>query len=459
MEPLIDHFGNNGIAMRVLLITSFFPPTHTAGTEKRTFGYATELLRSGHDVRVVCAGEWTGGPQNFNGFTDETYRNVPVRRLKLNWTNGANPNQALYRNALVEQQIGQYIIDWKPDIVHITSCLTLSASVISAAKKHDIPVVLTLTDYWFICPRLSLLRSDGSLCDGCTSDGECLECMLSGSNLYRRSSQIIPNQLSEPIWIWASQQPYVNRLRGLRGMALDFQERRSYLREMITLADCVTAPSSWLRDVLYESGVTKEIEVIYSGHDLRWLEDMPEAAPSDRIRIGYIGQIIPVKGLHILIEAFISSASGRAQLSIYGAPSGDSEYMFELEGLSADLGEEIYFNGPFPHERLGEVLSDIDVLIVPSTWHENNPRVIQEAFASGTPIIASNVGGIAEFVKHEVNGLLFERGEARDLERQLLRILEEPGLLERLQEGIQPVKTIHQEVNELEAIYYKLTTQ
>ena len=73
------------------------------------------------------------------------------------------------------------------------------------------------------------------------------------------------------------------------------------------------------------------------------------------------------------------------------------------------------------------MLSQIDILVVPSRWHENNPRVIQEAFASKTPVIAANVGGIVEFMQHEFNGLLFERNDVADLARQLrLVILSRP---------------------------------
>ena len=57
--------------MKILLLTSFFPPTHTAGTEKRTFGYAKTLLERGHAVQVLCAGKWESGEQYWNGARDE----------------------------------------------------------------------------------------------------------------------------------------------------------------------------------------------------------------------------------------------------------------------------------------------------------------------------------------------------------------------------------------------------
>jgi glycosyltransferase involved in cell wall biosynthesis len=102
------------------------------------------------------------------------------------------------------------------------------------------------------------------------------------------------------------------------------------------------------------------------------------------------------------------------------------------------------------------VLSEIDVIVVPSLWYENAPLVIQEAFATKTPVITTNLGGMAEAVDHGINGLLFERGDVADLARQLRRIVNEPELLDGLRAHIPTVKTIDEEVTELEANYRDL---
>ncbi len=438
--------------MKVLLITSFFPPTRTDGTEMRTLSYALELQKLGHEVQVVCVGKWDEGEQYWNGYVDDVYQEIHVRRINLNWVLAPDPNQFLYRNPIVEGQIGQWLDEWQPDMVHITSCLTLSASVIRAVKDHQLPLVLTLTDYWFICPKLSLRRGDGTLCDGCITNQACLQCMLSESEAYRRLLLVLPETTAIMMLEWVSTQPLLTKVRGLRGMALDIEHRRAYLTEMINAADCVTAPSSYLGAVFKISGISRPIKTIRSGHDLTWLTTTKKKSDV-QVRIGFIGQMIPVKGLHILLPAFSSAAiSGRARLSIFGSLNKSSDYWQQLDAL-INSDTAIQFHGAFPHDRLGEVLSEIDILVVPSIWHENNPRVIQEAFASKTPVIASRVGGIYEFVKHDVNGLLFEPGNVEDLARQLQRVVNEPDLLERLRGGIPDVKKIEEEVNELVNIY------
>ncbi|MCJ7694897.1 MAG: glycosyltransferase, partial [Anaerolineaceae bacterium] len=146
----------------------------------------------------------------------------------------------------------------------------------------------------------------------------------------------------------------------------------------------------------------------------------------------------------------------KAQLLIFGPYDQESAYRDSIKRSINGNKQSIRVCGGFSHDQLGEVLSEIDVLVVPSVWHENNPRVIQEAFAAQTPVIASNVGGMAEFVQHEVNGLLFDRSNEIDLARQLSRIVNEEGLLERLRCGIKPVKKIEVEVEELIKIYEEL---
>jgi glycosyltransferase involved in cell wall biosynthesis len=93
---------------------------------------------------------------------------------------------------------------------------------------------------------------------------------------------------------------------------------------------------------------------------------------------------------------------------------------------------------------------------VPSQWHENNPRVIQESFASKTPVIASDVGGIAEFVKHGVNGLLFRRDQTDDLKQMIQQVVEDPSIIVQMQAGIQFPRTSADEMEDILAVYNSL---
>lgn len=440
--------------MKILLLTSFFPPTHNAGTEKRTFGYAQQLIHNGHQVDVICAGDWAKGDQYWNGILDDRYHEINVRRVNLNWSLAPDANKYLYSNPLITDYMGNWIGEIKPDLVHITSCYSLSASVLETVKEAGIPLVLTLTDFWFICPKHTLLRFDNSLCDGNTSNRECLDCLLDGNMVYRKLRPFLTNDLAAAGIEWVSRTPGISNRQGFRGMALNMGERKSYLHRVINLPDAVVAPSNYLKEVFNLSGVSRDIQVIHSGHDLSWLTSIDQQTRGEKLNFGFVGQITWIKGLHLLIKAFqMSSLSDHANLLVFGSMEQDSDYQEVIRRSINGNSDSIFLRGGFPHEDLGKVLAEIDILIVPSIWHENNPRVVQEAFASGTPVITSAVGGMAEFVEHEVNGLLFKRDDNTDLAWQLKRIIDEPNLLDQLRNGIGPVKTIENEVEELISLY------
>ena len=92
----------------------------------------------------------------------------------------------------------------------------------------------------------------------------------------------------------------------------------------------------------------------------------------------------------------------------------------------------IAFQGTIPPERLGEAFAVSDYFVLPSTWHENSPLILLDALQSKTPVIASEIGGVTDLVKHERNGLLFPMGDVEALRRTLQRVIDEPTLAKRL---------------------------
>lgn len=439
--------------MRILFLCHFFPPTHAFGAENYTFNLAKALLHKGHDVQVLCVGTWDRGEHYWNGFTDELVEGIQVRRLHLCWYLSPDPNGYLYNNPVTANHLRDWLVQVQPDVVHITSCYTLSASVIQVCKNVGLPVVITLVDFWFICPSLHLLHSDGDLCTGNTTPWQCLRCLMYGAKAYRWPARLFPDSVLDPVLSAISRTSTINRQRGLRGIALNMVERKSFLSRQLQQVDAILAPSKFIA-VIHSTIINDlPIRIQTHGHDLSWLSasETPEKT-RDTLRFCYIGQIDPIKGVHILIDAFIKlNLANGIELNIWGGLT-ESPYVAYIQEIVSGLNH-IHLRGRFLRLNLAAVLAEADILVMPSLWYENSPLVIQEAFAANVPVIASNSGGMAEFIQHDVNGLLFERGDADDLARQLLRIINEPGLLGRLQSGIPPVKDVEQELYELLAIY------
>lgn len=441
--------------MKFLFLCHFFPPTHTSGAENYTFNLARALVQRGHHVQVLCAGTWDRGEHYWNGFTDEIVEGIRVRRIHLCWYKAPDSNRFLYDNPMTAQHLRDWLRELRPDIVHVTSCYTLSASVIPVCKEAGLPLVVTLVDFWFLCPSLHLLRSDGTLCDGQTTPWDCLRCMLYRAKAYRWPAKLLPDSAIQPA-LTALSKSSLNRLRGLRGMALDMEARKRIAAQALRQADVVVAPSQFL-GALHTAVIDGiQLRVQPYGHDLSWLANYRKRMPDGQLRFCYMGQIAHDKGVHVLIEAFIKLDAGpNVWLDIWGSLADGDPYAAHIQQLAARSGQ-VRLRGRFLRSQLGAVLSQADGVVAPSLWYENNPLVIQEAFAAEVPVIASNLGGMAEFVQHEVNGLLFEAGNADDLALQMRRIAKEPALLARLRSGIPPVKTIEQEVDELIAVYEQL---
>ncbi len=213
-------------------------------------------------------------------------------------------------------------------------------------------------------------------------------------------------------------------------------------------------PNGFMREILIRHGVLPRL-IIQSafGIDIRSSEGIERRSiPRRPLRVGFIGTLAPHKGCHVLIDAFKALPPGRAVLLIYGNMEDFPEYSTELKRL-ADNNDAIAFCGTFHNSKIGEVLSDLDVLVVPSLWYENTPLVVYSAQVARCPVVASDFPGISEVIRDDVNGLLFEPGRPAGLAKQLSRLINEPGLAERLSINSQQPKSTAHYVDDLLSIW------
>ena len=142
----------------------------------------------------------------------------------------------------------------------------------------------------------------------------------------------------------------------------------------------------------------------------------------------------------------------RAELHIYGQSDG-TEYEHRLRQQTQSF-DSIYWHGILDNKKVVSTMSEYNALCLCSTITEMSPLVIQEAFSAGLPVIASNVYGNAEQIKHNFNGLLFNFNESNDLLKQMRRCLDEKDLLQSLSKNIKPPRSFD-EVGEEHLRLYK----
>jgi glycosyltransferase involved in cell wall biosynthesis len=179
--------------------------------------------------------------------------------------------------------------------------------------------------------------------------------------------------------------------------------------------------------------------------------------PPGRNAFAYFGQISPYKGLPVLLEAVLNCLKRGwrdFRVDIYGTMlflDGDQES--SIRQKHAAVESHVQLHGSYRPEDVVKLMSTADWLVVPSIWWENSPLVIQEAFVARRPVICSAIGGMAEKVRHEVDGLHFRVGDPVDLADTMMRACSEKGLHERLVRGIRPVHAMRASAREHLQLY------
>jgi glycosyltransferase involved in cell wall biosynthesis len=238
------------------------------------------------------------------------------------------------------------------------------------------------------------------------------------------------------------------------------KERERIIKQLLNEVDLFIAPSKFIKDKYRRFGLRKEkIVKLGYGIDLNPFKHIPQPKLSEnRLDIGFIGSLIPTKGLHILFDAMIGLKSKRkVDLHIFG-PSvnfrGNTLYARGMKRLSKIKGFK--YHGEFEPDSIDGVFGTFHILVVPSIWQENSPMVIHESFAAGRPVIASDIGGIPELIVEEKGGILFKPGDSSELCNKIRQLLHDPSLLRGLKDNIPSVESITQNVKKLEDIYFSM---
>ena len=205
------------------------------------------------------------------------------------------------------------------------------------------------------------------------------------------------------------------------------------------------SPSDFLKDRFTDWGIPPErIHVVENGiwglDDKRALAGpRPDATGDEVMTIGYFGQITPFKGVSVILDCVEELERARRQgkdlppikFRIHGNLVGLEEAFVDRFERLAKRSPILRYAGAYANAEVVSLMQACDYVIAPSQWWENSPVVLQEAYASGCPVIASGIGGLAEKVVDGVTGLHFEVGDAQSLLKVLERAAD-PKVLKEL---------------------------
>jgi glycosyltransferase involved in cell wall biosynthesis len=237
------------------------------------------------------------------------------------------------------------------------------------------------------------------------------------------------------------------------------KERLGMTTKIIRKASAVVAPSRFVARI-FEREVDG-LQVLINPHGIRQSNIKTNNRvykTNDNIRFGYIGNLAIHKGAHVLVSAFAAINSLGASLKIFG--NGQDAYTKKLAEMSGET--DVKFMGAFQPQELSNVLDQIDVLVAPSICYETYSFVVHEALASEVPVIASNLGGMAEQIEDGINGFTFQAGDVQELQTKMQIIIVNPPLLNKIKEDIRLmtfVPNIEQESYRYNQIYQLINNQ
>ncbi len=395
--------------MKVLKVIHGFPPHYMAGSEVYTYNLCQELKKN-NEVYVFTRIE--NPYEDPYTYFDEEYHEIKIRRVNKPQRDYTLTDK--YLDPQIDAIFELFLEEIDPDVVHIGHLSHLSTNLPKIAKQKGYPVIYTLHDFWLKCYRGQLIKPDLQICKG-PSDENCLECVR---NTFKEKWNI------EDIRIY-----------------------RQHMDEAISYIDRLLSPSRFLLDFYRSNGIEKE-KLVFSKYGFN--KEIIKKKERDykentKISFGFMGRVIPVKGIKLLLEAFRELE--KSDLHIFGSIGGQKMFL-EKYG-----NEKVFFDGSFNNWEINEILEKIDVLVVPSLWYENSPLVIQEAFMAGIPVITSDIGGMAELVKNKVNGFTFKTGSKLSLKNVMKTIEDNPLILKNLNVNDVNVRSIQDDACFIQKIY------
>jgi glycosyltransferase involved in cell wall biosynthesis len=370
MRGLEDESKDILLAMRVLVVHNSY---QQRGGEDFAVEREIELLRErGHQISTFFV-------------SNDDITNMSRARLAADTLWSTSSKRSL-KESLQSQ---------RPNVVHFQNTFPLiSPAAYYAARSEGVPVVQTLHNYRLLCPNALFFR-DGGACEDC---------------------------LGKPVpWPGVLHSCYRGD-RAASGVVAGMLTAHRFLKTWKEKVDVYIALTEFARRKFVEGGIPAYKIAVKPNFV------SPDPGPGEG-KGGYalfVGRLSEEKGVETMIRAW-ELLGDRIPLKVVGDGSLAEKVSGAAERLSG-----IEWMGRTPGEQVSELMKDAAFLVFPSTWYEVFPLVIVEAFATGLPVIASDIGNMSSLIDHEHTGLHFRPGDGEDLAAQVERVLLHPEDLDRM---------------------------
>ena len=397
--------------MKVLMVNKFLFPN--GGSETYIFEIGKQLQKMGHEVQYFGM-EHEGrivGNHAESYTSDMDFHGNGLQKLLY-------PFKIIY-SAEARKKIRIVLDDFKPDVVHLNNLnFQITPSIIYEIRKWEkimgkkTPIIFTTHDYQWVCPNhMMMIPSTGELCFQCEGArfGRCT------------ANKCIHN----------------SKIKSLIGTieATIYHSLRTYGK-----VDRIICPSKFMEEKLGSDPILADkLQTIYN-----FLNGDKYTAAEKKDYVLYFGRFSEEKGVRTLLKVCKEL----------------SEIPFVFAG-SGPLAEELsrYPNvtdcGFLKGEKLKKTIAEARFVVFPSEWYENCPFSVMESQWYGTPVIASDIGGVPELVEDGVTGELFEAGNAEELKDKIIKLWNDEELCKKYTENCAEVSfdTVAEYCNKLLHLY------
>ncbi len=283
--------------MKILFVTSGYLPSSIGGVELHVHGLAKEFKRQGHEV-LVFAREYAPAKEEFD-LERSQIDGVPVARMNYKFSD-CDSFEKIYSNPSITRVFRGAFDEFKPDIVHVHHLSCLGTDIVRLVKEAGVPVALTLHDFWLGCPRGQRITAALTPCPEIRLS-RCLPCIRElWPSFFKGGREGADRAASEA-----------------HDLAL-LENYHAHIHGILDTADRLITPSRFIKDLYVRYGIPQSgITVVENGLDHEMFKEVSHVR-SSILRFGYLGSILPSKGIHIMIEAFKLSAGSDCSLDIWG---------------------------------------------------------------------------------------------------------------------------------------------
>lgn len=382
--------------MKILLVNKFHYRKGGAETYYLTVG--SELERMGHEVAYFSMKHPNNLPCKWDRYfvAQREYNDVK------NPLSAVRDGIALIYSPEAKRNFQALCEEFRPDVVHLNNVhrqITLSILDAPYLKEHHVPVFYTAHDYVTICPGYLMLDGEGRVCDACLEDGKYRHCIENRCVKGSRAKSAL-----------AALEASFNRAH------------RSNER-----IDRVIAPSSFMRSKLIEGGWPEgKVVALQNFADDAILARASGVAGDVTDRespyLLFFGRLSAEKGVDVLLRAFDAAAPSLPRdMRLIVVGDGPDAAEFRELAASLDSASRIEFAGYQTGDALQTYVERASLAIASSRCRENMPYSIVEAFAAGTPVVGTRIGGIPELVADGVTGFACEPGDVATMADAMVR--------------------------------------